>query len=118
MFFFGAAIFGYTVETRCGTVQFVPLWTVGEFKKVKLRLINIIEVNKTSRNEHGPEIERKIRHIKERTWSIKADLSFSIRPGQLIKRMVLHAFLFMNSYTDKQGISDEYYPRELILRLE
>jgi len=30
--------------------------------------------------------------------------------------MVLHAVLFMNSYVDKQGISDEYSPRELILR--
>ena len=37
-------------------------------------------------------------------------------PGQLIKRMVLRAVLFLNAYTDKQGISDEYSPRELILR--
>eukprot|EP00804_Cyclotella_cryptica_P004758 CCRYP_016241-RA/>CCRYP_016241-RA protein AED:0.30 eAED:0.32 QI:0/0/0/1/0/0/4/0/361 len=38
----------------------------GEFEKVKKKLINIIEVNITSKNEHVPEIERKIRHIKER----------------------------------------------------
>jgi hypothetical protein len=37
-------------------------------------------------------------------------------PGQMIKRMVLHAILFMNEYTDKQGITDKYSPRELILR--
>lgn len=34
----------------------------------------------------------------------------------MIKRMVLHAGLFMNSYVDKQGVSDKYSPRELILR--
>eukprot|EP00804_Cyclotella_cryptica_P027597 CCRYP_007506-RA/>CCRYP_007506-RA protein AED:0.33 eAED:0.33 QI:0/-1/0/1/-1/0/1/0/237 len=88
----------------------------GEFEKVKSKLLNIIEVNTTSRNEHVPEIERKIRHIKERTRSIKAELPYSVMPGQMIKRMVLQAVLFMNAYVDKQGISDEYSPRELILR--
>ena len=37
----------------------------GEFEKVKRRLMNVIEVNITSRNEHVPEIERKIRVVKE-----------------------------------------------------
>jgi hypothetical protein len=32
----------------------------GEFEKIKKKLINIIEVNITSKNEHVPEIERKI----------------------------------------------------------
>lgn len=39
----------------------------GKFKKVREKLPNIIEVNITTKNEHVPEIERKIRHIKERT---------------------------------------------------
>ena len=32
----------------------------GEFEKVKMKLINLIEVNLTSKNEHFPEIEHKI----------------------------------------------------------
>ena len=32
----------------------------GEFEKVKTKLLNVIEVNITSKNEHVPEIERKI----------------------------------------------------------
>ncbi|KAL7474817.1 hypothetical protein ACHAW6_002980 [Cyclotella cf. meneghiniana] len=88
----------------------------GEFEKVKERLINTIEVNVTARNEHVPEIERKIRHVKERARCIKADVPYKIMPSIMIKRMVLHAVLFMNAYVDKQGISDEYSPREIILR--
>ena len=88
----------------------------GEFEKVKQKLINIIEVNITAKNEHVPEIERKIRHIKERTRCIKADLPYQIMPSVMIKRMVLHAVMFMNAYVDKQGISDKYSPREIILR--
>ena len=88
----------------------------GEFEKVKQKLINVIEVNITTRNEHVPEVERKIRHIKERARCMQADLPYSIMPGVMIKRMVLNAVLFMNAYIDKQGISDEYSPRELIQR--
>ncbi len=32
----------------------------GEFEKVKTKLLNVIEVNITSKNEHVPEIEQKI----------------------------------------------------------
>lgn len=37
----------------------------GDFLKVKQKLIDIIEDNITAENEHVPEIEIKIRHIKE-----------------------------------------------------
>eukprot|EP00804_Cyclotella_cryptica_P028831 CCRYP_008417-RA/>CCRYP_008417-RA protein AED:0.17 eAED:-0.09 QI:0/-1/0/1/-1/0/1/0/134 len=78
----------------------------GEFEKVKHKLLNLIEVNITSKNEHVPKIERKMRHIKERTRSTKAELPYNIMPAQMIKRMVLHAVLLMNVYVDKQGVSD------------
>ena len=53
---------------------------------------------------------------KERTRCIKMDLPYSIMQSQMVKGVVLHVVLFMNAYMDKQGISDEYSPRELILR--
>jgi hypothetical protein len=57
----------------------------GEFKKVKERLINTIEVNVTARNEHMPEIERKIHHVKDRSRCIKADVPYKIMPSIMIK---------------------------------
>eukprot|EP00804_Cyclotella_cryptica_P003545 CCRYP_002163-RA/>CCRYP_002163-RA protein AED:0.35 eAED:0.35 QI:0/0/0/1/0/0/2/0/250 len=66
----------------------------GEFEKKKQKLINIIEVNITARNEHVPKIERKIWHIKERVRSTKADLPYEVIPNIMIKRMVLNAGLF------------------------
>ena len=121
-------------QIRYVTVQFVPRWTAGdianavklfislrctgficqtalmdgEFEKVKEKLINIIEVNISARNEHVPEIERKIQH--------KADLPYKTMPGVMIKRMVLNAVLFMDTYVNKQGISNEYSPWELTSR--
>eukprot|EP00804_Cyclotella_cryptica_P006520 CCRYP_012792-RA/>CCRYP_012792-RA protein AED:0.17 eAED:-0.16 QI:0/-1/0/1/-1/0/1/0/137 len=80
----------------------------GEFEKTEHKLINIIEVNITAMNEHVPEIERKIRHIKERVQCIKADLPYEVLPNIIIKRMVLQAGIFMNTYVDKQGIFDKY----------
>eukprot|EP00804_Cyclotella_cryptica_P016673 CCRYP_001990-RA/>CCRYP_001990-RA protein AED:0.73 eAED:0.24 QI:0/-1/0/1/-1/0/1/0/427 len=88
----------------------------GEFEKINQKLINIIEVNITAKNEKVPEIERKIRHIKERVRSMKADLPYQVLPNIMIKRMVLHAGLLLNAYVNKQGISNEYSPREIILR--
>ena len=62
-----------------------------------------------------PKIERKIRHVKKRTRCIKADLPYQAIPSIMIK-MVLHDVMFMNAYMNKQGISDEYLPREIMLR--
>ena len=47
---------------------------------------------------------------------IKAELPYSITPSKMIKRMVLHAVLFKTACIDKQGISDKFTPRELIVR--
>eukprot|EP00804_Cyclotella_cryptica_P005448 CCRYP_002971-RA/>CCRYP_002971-RA protein AED:0.35 eAED:0.35 QI:0/-1/0/1/-1/0/1/0/235 len=103
------------LDRRAGIICRTALMD-GEFKKIKQKLINIIEVNITARNEHVPEIERKIQHVKERVRCIKADLPYEVLPNVMIKRMVLHAGLFINAYADKQGISDEFSPREIILR--
>eukprot|EP00804_Cyclotella_cryptica_P009736 CCRYP_011246-RA/>CCRYP_011246-RA protein AED:0.32 eAED:0.32 QI:0/-1/0/1/-1/0/1/0/207 len=87
----------------------------GEFEKVKQKVADCIEVNITTRNEHVPEIERKIRVIKERVRCYKADMPVKELPSIIIKRMVLNAVLFLNAYVDKQGVSEEYSLRELIL---
>ena len=85
----------------------------GEFKRVKQKLLSVIEVNITSKNEHVPEIGRKIRHIKEKTQCIKAELPYSVMTGQMIKRMVLHAVLLINSYVDKRAFLLSTFPENL-----
>eukprot|EP00804_Cyclotella_cryptica_P011281 CCRYP_007764-RA/>CCRYP_007764-RA protein AED:0.49 eAED:0.49 QI:0/0/0/0.5/0/0/2/0/105 len=87
----------------------------GEFEKIKKKVADCIEVNITARNKHIPEIERKIRVIKERVRCDKADMPVKELPSIIIKRVVLNAVLFFNAYVDKQGISEEYSPRELVL---
>ncbi|KAL7531143.1 hypothetical protein ACHAXR_008885 [Thalassiosira sp. AJA248-18] len=88
----------------------------GEFEKIKEKLLNLIVINTTSKNEHVGEIERKIRHAKNQCRSITADMEFSILPNSIIKALVIHAVMFMNAYPDKQGISQELSPREIVLQ--
>lgn len=57
----------------------------GEFKKVKQKLVNLTEVNITSKNEHVPEIEWKIRNMKERTRCMGVDSPYKIMPTQMVK---------------------------------
>jgi hypothetical protein len=47
---------------------------------------------------------------------LKADMPLKLLPSVIIKHMVINAVMFINAYKDKQGISDEYSPREIILR--
>jgi hypothetical protein len=88
----------------------------GEFEKVRDELLDKITVNICSKNEHVPEIERKIRHIKERCRCIKADQPVTLLPNVMVKHLVLHAVMFINAYADPQGISTDLSPREIILR--
>ena len=61
------------VYARAGVVCQTALMD-GEFKKVRDELLDVITTNICSKNEHVPELERKIRHTKERYRCIKADI--------------------------------------------
>jgi len=88
----------------------------GEFEAVKQRLAGLIEINTTAANEHVPEIERKIRHMKERCRATKASLPYDVLPNLIVRNLVTNATMMMNAHIDKQGISEEFSPRELVLR--
>ena len=88
----------------------------GEFEKIKEKMMEWIVINTTAKNEHVGEIERKIRHVKERCRCTTADLPYIVLPNRMIKRLVINSGMMMNCYRDKQGVSDEYSPRELVLR--
>ena len=61
------------------------------------------------------EIERKIRHAKERCQSIKADISYQILRNPVIKALVIHAVLWMNACRARHGIFVEFSLREVML---
>ena len=88
----------------------------GEFDKIKEKVMDWIVINTTAKNEHVGEIERKIRHVKERCRCTTADLPYIVLPNKVIKALVINGVMMLNCYRDKQGVSNEYSPRELVLR--
>jgi hypothetical protein len=72
----------------------------GKFEKVRDKLSGIVDVNTCSKNEHVPEIERKIRHTKERCRCSKSDMKPKVLPLIVIKHLVINSFMFMNAYPD------------------
>lgn len=88
----------------------------GEFEKLKEKLLDQIVVNTTAKNEHVGEIERQIRSIKDRCRCMEAAMPFDILPNIIIKMMVINAVMLMNAHINKQGVSQIYSPREIVLR--
>ena len=88
----------------------------GEFEKFKMKLAGLIEMNTTTKNEHVAETERKIRNVKERCRSTKADMPYRILPNPIIKAMVIDSVLWMNAWRAKNGISVEFSLMEIVLR--
>jgi hypothetical protein len=62
------------------------------------------------------EIERKIRHVKNRSRSTKVSLPYKALPKCVIKSMLSNVLMWMNAVRNKQGISTEFSPREIVLR--
>jgi len=88
----------------------------GKFEAVKTKLAGLIEINITAANEHVPEIERKIRHLKERCRTGKASLPYEVFPNIMIRSLVTYVTMILNVHIDKNGISQEFSPCELVLR--
>jgi hypothetical protein len=88
----------------------------GEFDPLKAKLVDSIEINTTAKNEHVGEIERKIRSLKDRCRSMVAAMPFKVLPNIIIKAMITNVVMLMNAHIDKQGVSTELSPREIVLR--
>ena len=84
-----------------------------EFEKLVDRLDHI-EVNTTAAREHGSNIERQIRVIKERSRAVVSTLPFSHLHKQIVIHLVYFAVLWLNAFPAKNGISDKLSPREIV----
>ena len=73
-----------------------------------------ITLNKCSREEHVPVVERRIRTLKERCRCIHNTLPFKKMPGMLVCQMVSACNFWLNIYPPKDGVSRNINPRELI----
>mmetsp|Transcript_36183 Transcript_36183/g.51177 ORF Transcript_36183/g.51177 Transcript_36183/m.51177 type:complete len:412 (+) Transcript_36183:1053-2288(+) len=71
-------------------------------------------MNLASAREHVPEIERRIRVVKERVRALRCSLLFNKIPALMTIHMVLHAVKMLTNFPTKAGVSATMSPRELL----
>ena len=89
----------------------------GEFAAVRSLIESLPggpRVNLTSRNEHVPEIERRIRVVKERCRATRHGLPFRSLPKLLTIWIVFHTVRLINYFPPKQGISTSLSPKTIM----
>jgi hypothetical protein len=86
-----------------------------EFEPLR-QLIPIIVVNTTAAKEHVPEIERRIRLIKDHGRAILNTLPYKKIPQLMLIELIYHVILWLNAFPTKSGISSTLSPREIVLR--
>jgi hypothetical protein len=79
-------------------------------------LLPQLVVNTPAAREHVAEIERRIRTVKERGRGTKNVLPYKMLPKLMLVELINFAIFWLNAFPSESGISDEYSPRELILR--
>jgi hypothetical protein len=75
---------------------FIPQCAImdNEFEPLKKsKLAKLLEINTTAKNEHMGEIERKIRHVKNRSRSTKVSLPYKALPKCVIKSMLSNVLM-------------------------
>lgn len=86
-----------------------------EFESLQ-NLVPIIVVNTTVAKENVPEIERRIRLIKERGRGILNTLPYKKMPQLMLIELIYHVVLWLNAFPMKSGVSKTLSPREIVLR--
>jgi hypothetical protein len=89
----------------------------GEFAPLQAlihAMTNGPQVNLTSCSEHVPEIERRIRVVKERCRATRHSLPFNRVPRLLTIHIVFHSVKLLNHFPPKGGISDTISPKTIM----
>ena len=73
-------------------------------------------MNTTATHEHVGEIERSNRTTRERARAICSKLPYAILPKQVVIRLVYYVTTMLNCFGNKQGISNNLSPREIVMR--
>jgi hypothetical protein len=89
----------------------------GEFAPLKTMIETIPggpTVNLASANEHVPEIERRIRVVKEWCRSSRHDLPFHRIPKLLTIHIVFNSVRMLNFFPTRGGVSDNISPKTIM----
>ena len=88
----------------------------GEFEPLRGHLADMqISLNTVSRDEHVPEVERRIRTVKDRARCVYNTLPFQRLPARIIVELVYSANFWLNSFPNTDGISDVLSPRTIVI---
>ena len=101
---------------QCG-FQIVFIKGDGEFKPLvdmMSELYGAPKLNLSSANEHVPEIERKIRVIKERVRAVVYSLPLNALPAVVLVNAVLFVTKQLNLFPVKGGISNQFSPKQIM----
>jgi hypothetical protein len=86
-----------------------------EFEKLR-NLVPVLTVNTTAAKEHVPEVERRIRLIKECGRGILNTLPFKKMPQIMLIELIYHVVLWLNAFPKKLGVSETLSPRKIVMR--
>ncbi len=86
-----------------------------KFEKLK-NLAPILTINTTAEKEHVPEVECKIRLIKERGKGILNTLPFKRMPRLMLIELIYHVVLWLNAFPAKSGVSETLSPHKIVYR--
>jgi hypothetical protein len=113
-------------QLAAGIVRVMDLYSRGGFqvgtvlmdnKFEKLRnLVSVLAVNTTAAKENVPEVERRIRVIKERGRGILNTLPFKKMPQIMLIELIYHIVLWLNAFPTKSGVSETLSPRKIATR--
>jgi hypothetical protein len=93
------------------------LLVVGEFAPLQVLIQSMVggpQVNLTSASEHVPEIEGRIRVVKERSRSLQHSLPFNRIPRLVTIHIVFTAVKLLNHFPPKGGILDTVSPKTIM----
>ena len=87
----------------------------GEFEPIRGELAGMhVLLNTTAENEHVPEVERRIRTVKERCRGVYCTLPFKKMPLLMIIALVYSANMWLNAFPAADGVSDTLSPRTIV----
>jgi hypothetical protein len=114
-------------QLAAGITQMMDLYARGRFqvgtvlmgnKFEKLQnLVPILAINTTAAKEQVPEVERKIRLIKERERGILNTLPFKKIPRPMLIELIYHVVLWLNAFFPaNSGVSETLSPCKIVYR--
>jgi hypothetical protein len=99
---------GFHIKTVHADGEFAPIKPLIEF------MPGGPMVNLASTNEHVPEIERRIRVVKERCRATRHSLPYEIIPKLTTIHIVLNVVKLLNLSPTKGGVSDTLSPKTIM----